>query len=411
MKAKESDRVGRRGVALVMAAFESLGFAFREQAESDYGIDAHAELIDHEEPTGQLLAIQIKAGESYLEERNGNGIVFRTDTNHTDYWLNHALPVIVCVCDVDNDMAYWQSVTMETVSSTGKGWKVILPESQILNATSLPKLRNLLTPIVPKNRYTIASTADVSHGLAKRYSIKVLINGTASKDEIAAIIRQVTSEGAKRRYHRNHLVKGAWGDADAHVVWTFVYPSAEDEANSNHICRSIWIHESLPEAARPMGFNGENIGDGIIADWNEMYSTIGELTATRSQTKEDYLGFVEPRIEEMNRLLISITDLLQARLAGDINEHEFMSKSKEYRSRIETLQDEMAGLDFPPFECHEVDGPLQSLFACMGNVALHYSERGMEMWDERTRHFLTGKQLENAKGYEADFGYELKKVK
>lgn len=411
MKAKESDRVGRRGIALAMAAFESMGFAFREQSESDYGIDAHAELIDNEEPTGQLLAIQIKAGESYLKESNGDGITFRTDTNHADYWLNHALPVIVCVCDIDNDVLYWQSVTKETVCSAGQGRKIILPKSQILNASSLAKLRNLLTPIVPKNRYTIASTEDVSHGLAKRYSFRILMNRTASKDEIAAIIRQVTSEGAKRRYHRNHLVKGAWGDADAQVVWTFVYPSAEDEANSNHVCRSIWIHESLPEVARPIVFNGENIGDGIISEWNTMYSTIGERTAVRSLTKEDYLEFVEPRVEKMKHLRISMTELLQARLAGDIDEYEFISRSREHRSRIDVLQDDIAGLDFPPFECREVDRPVQSLFACMGNVALHYSERGLKMWDERTRNFLAGKQLEDAEGYETDFDYELKKIK
>ena len=77
MKAKKSDRTERIGVGIAMSAFESQGFAFREQSESDYGIDAHAELIEFEQPTGRLLAIQIKSGPSYLSDRSPDGFIFR----------------------------------------------------------------------------------------------------------------------------------------------------------------------------------------------------------------------------------------------------------------------------------------------------------------------------------------------
>ncbi|MCI5222131.1 MAG: DUF4365 domain-containing protein [Candidatus Electrothrix sp. AR4] len=90
----------RRGVGIATDAFEALDFAFREQFESDYGIDAHAELIQSKQPTGQLLGIQLKSGASYLSERCDTGFVFRTDKDHANYWLNHALPVLICLCDV-----------------------------------------------------------------------------------------------------------------------------------------------------------------------------------------------------------------------------------------------------------------------------------------------------------------------
>lgn len=252
MKSKTTDRSERRGVALVSGIFEYLGFAFREQSESDFGIDGHAELIDFERATGQLLGIQIKSGPSYFSEQSENSIVFRADAAHVDYWLNHALPVIVCLCDIDNPIVYWQVVNDTTAIVIGKGYRFDVPLTQILDNTSVPRLKDLLTPLVSAERYTIFKTEDISHGLAKRYSFKVVVNGTASKAEIASIVRQVTTEGAKRRYYRNHLVEGRWGEADAHVIWTFVYPSAEDEARNNFICRSLWIHDSLDDVARPM---------------------------------------------------------------------------------------------------------------------------------------------------------------
>ncbi|MEQ8469207.1 DUF4365 domain-containing protein [Coleofasciculus sp. E1-EBD-02] len=59
MKAKKSNRIERQGIAIAMSAFEKIDYAFREQQENDYGVDAHAELIENEEATGRLLGIQL----------------------------------------------------------------------------------------------------------------------------------------------------------------------------------------------------------------------------------------------------------------------------------------------------------------------------------------------------------------
>ena len=103
-----------------MDSFEALGFAFRPQYAEDYGIDAHAELIEAEHPTGRLLGIQLKSGPSYFTERQGDSYVFRADRTHVEYWTDHCLPVLVCLCDVDNRQIYWQVVNRQTAISTGK---------------------------------------------------------------------------------------------------------------------------------------------------------------------------------------------------------------------------------------------------------------------------------------------------
>lgn len=136
MKAQKTDRTERRGIGIATEAFEALDFAFREQSESDYGIDAHAELILSEKPTGQLLGIQLKSGASWLTERCDTGFVFRTDKKHVEYWLNHALPVLVCLCDVETRNVYWQVVTPETAISTGKRYKIIVPPTQLIDSSS-----------------------------------------------------------------------------------------------------------------------------------------------------------------------------------------------------------------------------------------------------------------------------------
>lgn len=368
-----------------MDAFESLGFAFREQSESDFGIDAHAELIESEQPTGQLLGIQLKSGPSYLSEVEDDAYIFRTDQEHVEYWQNHALPVLICLCDVDAQLIYWQLVNAETAISTGKGFKFRVPTSQKIDAQSLSTLRDFVTPLVAADRYTIFKTNDTSHGAAKRYSFEVVVNGTPSKGEIAAIVRQLTNDGAKRRYHRNHLVEGRWGDSDAHVVWAFVYLSAEDHSQRNHICRSLWIHDELEEPFRPMGFEGENVGDNVIVEWSSNYTLLAEYAATHTVTKEEYLSQVLPLIEALKTLLTAVEEPLLALSRGEIAETSFLSASQQPRKRINDIYFEISGMPLAPFECHDMDRKLESFVAYMDNISLYFSEKGLTTWDERSR--------------------------
>lgn len=385
MKATNTERTNRLGVALTMGVFESLGFAFREQSESDYGIDGHAELIREGEPTGQLLGIQIKTGGSYLSERNDTEIIFRTGAAHMDYWINHALPVIICLCDADNQTIYWQAVTKETAIPTGKGYKLHIPTKQILNTNSVQELAALLTPLVSPDRYTIFKTEDISHGLAKRYSFRVILNGTASKAEIASVVRKVTTEGEKRRYHRNHMIKGRWGDTDAHVIWTFVYPSVQDAASYNHICHSLWIADSLDKSARPLPLKGENIGGGIFVNWNDNYSFLAKHMSANTLTKEDYLNTVLPLINELSQLLDQLEEYLLSLKAENITEAKFLSVTEVCRTRINEIYTSITRMALAPFECKVMDESLQCLVVCMDNLALYFSREGRSTWSFNSR--------------------------
>lgn len=411
MKAKRTERTDRRGVALVMGAFEHLGFAFREQAESDYGVDGHAELIESEQPTGQLLGIQIKTGESYFGEQTDDAIVFRTDQGHVDYWLNHALPIIICLCDADKMSINWVAVTKESAVSTGIGYRFDVPLGQNLDGSSLPQLSDLLTPVVSADRFTIFKTDDMSHGLAKRYSFRVVVNGTASKAEIASIVRQVTIDGAKRRYHRNHMVEGRWGDADAHVVWTFVYPSAEDEARNNYICRSQWIHETLGPQARPLKMDGENIGNDIVVDWSTNYSSLARQTSNNSLTKEEYLNTVIPLIDELDKLLERIGTKLISLKNGNISEDSFLIDTDTDRERADSICLSLIDIPLAPFECNDMDECLGSFSASIHNIVVVYSETSRDKWTAPNRVSVSMQQYSSAMSYSTELKYELKKVR
>ncbi len=394
-----------------MWAFESLGFAFREQSVSDYGIDAHAELIESDSATGRLLGVQVKSGQSYFTESDGDNYVFRADAKHVDYWVNHALPVLICLADLDNEVVYWQVINNDTAESTGTNYRFMIPKDQMVNEHSLPALRDMLTMVIPQDRYTLLNLEDVSHGTAKRYSFKAVLNGTFSKSETASLVRQMTAEGAERRYYRDHLVERRWGDSDAEVVWVFVYPSMNDYANNNFYCRSLWVNPSLPERERPTTYQGENVGDGTIVDWNSNYDLLADLFSKQESTKEEYLREATPLIEELEALILYFQQALSSAKTPQLARHEVVRRSQTQLQQAARIYREVNDLAGAPYECKEVDNLLQQVAGSIDNIPVLYSDSSMAKWSDENRLYQASEQIRDAASTMEDLKYELRKIR
>lgn len=145
-------KVERMGVSALDYTVSSWGWAYRSQEIEDYGIDGHIEPFDEtDRPSGQLIAVQVKAGPSYFEEANG-GWYFRADQvrgrgkekredKHLQYWLSHVLPVIIVMYEPTSKSLYWQLVAEENIEFTERAWKILIPKGQVLGATAMAQLR------------------------------------------------------------------------------------------------------------------------------------------------------------------------------------------------------------------------------------------------------------------------------
>ena len=110
-----------------------LGWIFRPQLDSDYGIDAHVETVRLGYGSGRLLAAQVKSGKTGFKEPKDDGWVFRPKNKHVGYWLAHSLPVYLLLVDLNSDTVYWQIVNENTLSKSSKGgWKIHVPSANTI---------------------------------------------------------------------------------------------------------------------------------------------------------------------------------------------------------------------------------------------------------------------------------------
>ena len=138
------DLTERAGILAVETAVnDELGWYSREPLRPDYGIDLFLEAADLGIPTGRMLAVQVKSGPSFFSEVTSDGVIFRGDQAHLAYWSRHSLPAIVVLHDPTSGISYWQTVNSHTVEETGVGWKLTVPYSQRLDASSRDSLAAL----------------------------------------------------------------------------------------------------------------------------------------------------------------------------------------------------------------------------------------------------------------------------
>ncbi|WP_280215383.1 DUF4365 domain-containing protein [Nocardia cyriacigeorgica] len=127
------------------AVVSKLDWLFRDQPTDDYGIDAHIEIVDNNRVTGQLVALQIKAGDSFFEEEAEGGWWFRPTQEHLDYWISHSLPVVVVLVDTNGtERCFWQVVSRKTVEKGPRGGlRLLVPEAQELDESAAEPLREI----------------------------------------------------------------------------------------------------------------------------------------------------------------------------------------------------------------------------------------------------------------------------
>jgi len=136
-----TEKIGVKAVETIL--LNEFKWITRSQDESDMGIDLHVEVCEEGTPTGRLLALQVKSGESYWRTARKGTVAFRFDQTDYDYWTDYSLPVLVVLHHSEARKTIWQHICAKTCVSTGRGWKTSIPLTQELTVQHLDQLAKL----------------------------------------------------------------------------------------------------------------------------------------------------------------------------------------------------------------------------------------------------------------------------
>jgi len=144
LRRSEGTRIEQLAVAAAAREFSSWGWAFREQAAYDFGIDALAEEVDDGFPTGRVMALVLKGRQAPFSEPDAGGWQYRVRNAELSYWLSYSLPVVLLAHNPDTGLTYWQHFTPEAVTYTSRGGKIRFPSEHVLSPDARPALTSIV---------------------------------------------------------------------------------------------------------------------------------------------------------------------------------------------------------------------------------------------------------------------------
>ena len=133
-----------RELILLGHAFAIAGEAgqiFRPVANSDWGIDGEIEFKDSQgNASGRRVYLQLKSGDSYLEQRKDGREVFKLKkARWADYWTAQEYPVMLVIRTSDG-VIRWMNVT-DYLQKQSQAVKQIVFDGEPFTATNLWRLR------------------------------------------------------------------------------------------------------------------------------------------------------------------------------------------------------------------------------------------------------------------------------
>lgn len=122
--------------------------------ETDIGIDGFIETISHEESTADLIAIQVKGGDSF-ERSTKECFTVPVDERHLDYWRNLLMPVLL-ICHSEAHGLCWTSIHDEMEAAKYHGRKINAIDVFYTNRFTPDELEQIASKISLKYRHQFA---------------------------------------------------------------------------------------------------------------------------------------------------------------------------------------------------------------------------------------------------------------
>lgn len=388
---------------------DELGWIFRPQENRDYGIDALVEVVENNQTRGELLALQIKSGQSWLKEQTKEGYIHRNDTDHLDYWSEYPIPVLIIIHDPSDNSIYWQIINKSTICEQPKGWKILLPFTNRLDKENTEKLHSFCLFKLSNKSYSVLSFKDMSHGVAKRYSAEILLNRNLSNGEIVQLINSLTNELKERNYYRNEIVSKRWRKEPASVIWLCFYITFEDSKNSNWICRSQWIDKRLEKRFSPLKEKGLKIGDELVVIWSNLYDTLSKLYEDEI-TKEDFMIFIAKVLTIANNCYNRTKKDYANYINKKIDNQQFEKLHQKLISQFEEVNDLVSFRDPPPLECKEIDQLVSQMICSIHNVRIVFMNQKNGINSIKNRDYLINMYLNSYEEEMKKFEYERSKL-
>lgn len=235
---------------------------------------------------------------------------------------------------------------------------------------------------VEYDKYIIYKVEPVHTGLAKRYSIKVILKEPLSIEEIGEISLEIKDKLRTAEIYHNEIAEKRWYGKLANIIWIYFGRDESDMINGNFICNTTWVDDKQDKKWW-YRVNNKNtfILNGIHYNLYSYYEQLKNFNKENTGRKNELILKTKEILTHMITLAEKVIWLYNE------YKNEIFTEEKLFEN-IEILIPELdkyyfisTDLEIAPCEIHDWSEACSEFFATIYDFTLFYNKRYMS---ERT---------------------------
>lgn len=250
---------------------------------------------------------------------------------------------------------------------------------------------------------------DVSHGLARRVSLKAQTDVHYTRPALREVVKKIIWDYRASDFSRSRMVEEHFKDQEADYIDLFLFKDKEDMQQNNWLLKAEWRNPGTREEHLPFRIKSDEALGDIGLQWNSEYAPRKEFLKKYRSTKGQWTKRVETVVEKMAPIMQALIRLWLGLLQGEVSKTDFGQRMEHLEEEARDLSD-IAGEAYPPIECEDCDLKLYALTGDCHNAFIPFAKYATNDLSFEQRLVTCQEALRSYSKDLPEFLYELKKV-
>ncbi len=222
-------------------------------------------------------------------------------------------------------------------------------------------------------KYIIKAVQPVHNGIAKRYSVEVILKEPMTFPEIATINHEIVSLVKPLDIYQNQIDEKQWKQKPANIVFCYYALSETDILQSNYLCHTTWVDDSQDKSWwYREGKNCELIHN-VLIQIHPLYFYVKQYNSEHTGERDDLIRQTKKDISELASLAERIISEYNEYRNEEKSEEELIEYVKVIAPKVTQLYSEETNLDISPDDLADWSQACMSLAGCIHDFTLYYS--------------------------------------
>ncbi|MEB7734167.1 caspase family protein [Mammaliicoccus sciuri] len=225
--------------------------------------------------------------------------------------------------------------------------------------------------------YIIYDVKPLHTGIAKRYSVSIILKYPFSFEEISNLNHKIIKIVNKLEIFKDRNEENKWKNKKANIIFSYFGRDEFDVTNNNYICHTTWVDETQDKNKWYNSSGKCEVINDIHFNFHTYYDTLKTFQQDNTGEKDSIISHTKEIISNLISLSEKVIRIYNEFLNETKSEDEFVEDLNKLIPSIEKWYYTITDLNLPPKELKKWFTACLGLAGTIHDFTLYYNNDGL----------------------------------